>query len=1079
MNFFSFPIRRPVTIIMLILIIGIIGGIALWRMPLEFIPKITFPNVLVVYTYEGAGPEEIERTVARTVEQTIRTVSNIKNVTSTAGEGTLLINCEFNWGTNLASASVDVREKIDLVKKYLPAEVSDPIILRIDVTQMPVMFLFVDSPNRDIAELGDIADDNISPLLERIPGVATVVVVGKRDREIQVEVDRDKLTAYGLGLDSIVNAIRYQNLDMSAGNMEIGMTRYRIQAKGEFQSIEEIQNLVIGYGISQAQAQTNQIAQLLGMANPLSPKGAISPILLKDVANVKDGLSEMEGRVLRYQLDGEHSGIGIAIMKETDANMIDVARALKNAIPKIQKTLPQDIKFGVAFDFSEFITDSLSALQRSAIEGGIFAIIVLFIFLWELTPTLIATISIPVSLFFAFACMYFSGYSLNLMTMGGMVIALGKMVDDSIVVLENAFRHIEEGEEPKRAGENATREVAIAVIAATIVAVIVFLPIAFVTGLSAQLFRPFSGTIFYALLGSLIAAFTIVPMLCSRLLRKRAPKAGKKERHPFLRIQNGYVSFLGWSLDNRGKVMVIALLVLVLTGLMMVQTTTEFIPQLVGGMYIGKLKLPQGTPFPETEKVLRRVMQKVQGQVKDFDIFFTIVGETEPPERAAMRGGSQGTNEAQVMIKMKKFAQGRTTSDEQLRQIWQEIAQENPAGEVSFGPIAGLGMTQGKPIVVKIFGDDLGILKMVANDLAEQMKKVNGLLNVTTSLEQGTSEHIFSFDKTKMLGYGVVTAQAEMALRTGLYGQLASVYRKEGKEYDIMVRLKEEQRKDLKDLENIPVLSPLGFVFTLKEVGEFQYSEGPAKIVRENSKRVVTIEADKTDRALSLIANDISKILNRYPFPEGYLWEFGGEQEQQMEAFSDLTIMFILAIVLVYMVLASLYESLVHPLTILAAIPFAFTGAIIGLYITGIPFGVTAFIGLIMLVGLVANNSILLIDFVLTYHRRGMPRRDAVIQAGRIRLRPILMTALVALIAVVPIALGRAEGLEVQQPMGIAVVGGLLSSTFLTLIIVPVLYTIFDDVAEDTKNLLQRFFHNLRERIRGPKPKNESSAPNQ
>jgi len=1065
---------------MIVMIIAIVGGIALWRMPLEMIPRITFPNVIVLYTYEGAGPEEIERTVARPVEQTIRTVTDIKKVTSTAGEGVLLINCEFNWGTDLASASVDVREKIDLVKKYLPAEVSDPIILRIDVTQMPVMFLYVDSPIRDIGELGDIADDSIAPLLERIPGVATVAVVGKRDKEIQVDIDRDKLFAYGLGLDSIVNAIRYQNLDMSAGNLEIGAARYRIRAKGEFQNLEEIENLVIGYGISQAELQTNQISALLGRSNPLSGKGAISPILLKDVAEIKEGLSELEGTVLRFEHGESRSGVGIAVMKETDANIVEVARAIKSAIPKIQGTLPKDLKFGATFDFSEFITDSLSALQRAAIEGAIFAIIVLFIFLWELTPTIIATISIPVSLFFAFACMYFSDYTLNLMTMGGMVIALGKMVDDSIVVLENAFRHIEEGEEPKLAGENAAREVATAVVAATIVAVIVFLPIAFVTGLSSQLFRPFSGTIFYALFGSLIAAFTIVPMLCSRLLRKRTPKPGKKERHPFLRIQKAYVSFLGWSLDNRGKVMVIALLVLVLTGLMMVQTPTEFMPQLVGGMYIGRLKLPQGTPYHETEKVMKKVIQKLLERVKDYETLFTMIGETTAPERSAMSGrAAQGTNEAQLFLKMKKFAQGRITTDEDLRKFWGEMARENPAGEISFGPVAGLGMSQEKPIIIKIYGDDLNTLKLIADNLAQKLKQVNGLLNLTTSLEQGTPENIFRFDKTKMLGYGVVTAQAEMALRTGLYGQTASIYRKEGKEYDIVVRLKPEQRKDLKDLENIPISSPLGFIFPLKEVGGFNYSEGPAKIVRENSKRMVSIEADKSDRALSLITKDISQILRKYPFPEGYLWEFGGEQEQQKEAFSDLTIMFLLAIVLVYMVLASLYESLVHPFTILSAIPFAFTGAIIGLYITGIPFGVTAFIGLIMLVGLVANNSILLIDFVLTYHRRGMPRREAVLQAGKIRLRPILMTALVALIAVVPIALGRAEGLEVQQPMGIAVVGGLLSSTFLTLIIVPVLYTIFDDVAEDTPNLLKRFFHNLMEKIRRRKSKNEPSAPNQ
>jgi len=1056
MNMFSFPVRRPVTIVMSMLIVAIVGGIALWRMKLELIPKITFPNVLVIYTYEGAGPEEIEKTIARNVEQTIKTVADVKKVTSTASEGVLLINVEFNWGTELAAASIDVREKIDLIKEYLPEEVSDPIVMRIDMTQMPVMFISVDAEGRELSELGDIADDIVGPMIERIPGVATVTVMGKRNREIHIDVDREKLDAYGIGLDTVTNMIRYENLDMSAGNMEIGNSRYRIRSKGEFDNLEQMENLLVGFGISQAEMSTNRLMALTGMSQPLAGTGAISPIRLKDVAKVVEGLSDLNGRVVRLTQEGEHAGIGLAIMKESDANLVDVAKTVRAALPQIQKDLPKGVVLNINFDFSDFVTDAINALRRAAVEGGIFAVIILFIFLWEIVPTLIIGVSIPLSLFFAFVCMYFSGYSLNIMTMGGLVIALGKMVDDSIVVLENIYRHIHLGDDPKLAAEVGTREVAIADIAATIVAVVIFLPIAFITGLSAQLFQAFAATIAFALAGSLFAAFTAIPMLSSQLLRKHIPKPGKKERHPFQVIQNGYTALLGWALDNRGKVMLIALLVLVLTGLMAVQTPTEFMPQMVGGMYMGKVKLPLGTPYAQANKIMSTIMRKISREVNDYDAFFSMIGQTGKPEEEARHGGqTTGTNEAQFFVKMKKFAKGRTTTDQNLRDLFDGIARENPAADVSFRPAGSITQSTTKPITVKVFGDDLEVLKRIAAGVAARMKKVEGCRNVTTSLEQGSPEQLLRFNRAKMFNYGVVAAQAEIALRTAVYGQLASRYRTGGKEYDIVVRMTKDQRQDLKDLGNIPISSPMGFTFPLKEVGDFKYNEGPGKIVRENSKRIVTIEADQGDRKLGLITADLANIMNQTSLPEGYMWEFGGEIEQQSEAFGDLGIMFILSIMLVYMVLAALYESMMHPLTILAAVPFAFTGAIIGLYLTNIALGVTAFIGMIMLVGIVANNSILLIDFVLTYHRQGIPRRQAVIDAGKVRLRPILMTALATLIAVVPIALG-AEGMEIQQPLGVVVIGGLFSSTVLTLLIIPVLYTIFDDVAEDVKVLARR-----------------------
>jgi len=442
---------------------------------------------------------------------------------------------------------------------------------------------------------------------------------------------------------------------------------------------------------------------------------------------------------------------------------------------------------------------------------------------------------------------------------------------------------------------------------------------------------------------------------------------------------------------------------------------------------------------------------------KDIQMMFIILGKSGDPRREAMYQGEQGTHQATFMIKFPKKIQGRVTTEAQLRQAWDEMSRENPGVKFSMRAAGNIQMNSVKPVAVKLFGDDFPVLKKISDDIAAKMRKVDGLRDVTTTLEEGTPELVYPFDRTRLSNYGLVTGLAAMSMQAAVDGEVASLYRDGGDEYDITVRLQENNRDTSRKLSNIPLASPMGFSVPIRDVSQPHFGQGPAKIVRENSKRIVTVEANKTDRPLSEIVADVDKILAGVVLPEGYFLEFGGERKDQMEAFSDLAIMFLLGVILVYMVLASLYESLVHPLTIMVpAALFSFTGAVIGLYITNTGFGVTAFIGLIMLFGIVANNSILFVDFILEYHNKGMDRRQAIIQAGQVRLRPILMTALATLFGVLPIAMGRAEGMELQQPLGIVVVGGLFSSTFLTLIIIPSVYEILDDLALDLQNLFRR-----------------------
>ena len=1060
MNLFNFPIKRPVTIIMGMFMVVVIGLLALSKMPLDLMPEMTLPNLMVMVVYDGAGPEEVEERLAKPLEGAVKTTANVKNVKVTAQENMCLINAEFNWGTDLDAASSDLREKISMVREYLPDTIDEPIVMRINLQEMPVVFLHIDDTTgrRNLADLADISNDQVAPMLERLNGVASATTMGGLSREIQVNVDRDQLKRYGLSFTDIINAIRYRNMNLTVGDVDSAGTRFRIIGKSEFQSTEELGSIIVGKGINSSQQREMMFRQIIPYKDPIAGEGAVSPIRLRDVAQIINGYTERQG-IVRIAMHGQDpsEGVGMAVMKETDANMVSVAKTVKKALDEINDALPEGVGVHVSFDLSDIILDTLTALSKSALEGAIMAAVVIFLFLWKLRPSIIICLAIPLSLLGAFVCMFFADYTLNLMTLGGMVIAIGKLVDDSIVVLENVYRHLAMGKDPFQAAEDGFREVATAVISATLIAVIIFLPVAFTEGLSAQLFTTFAGTVFFALMASLIVSFTAVPMLCSRLLKseEEAKTDKKKKREVFSHFRNIYGSLIGWALESWGKVLVLIVAIMALTVVMAMQMSSEFIPRLVGGLYEANLKLPKGTTLEETAKVTEKIQERLL-QIPDYNHFFMVIGQSSDKKRAAMTGQEQGTNQAMIMTVMNKKVEGRTTTDQQLRDIWDDFARKNPSLEIDFKQAGSADFSSSKPIEIKISGDDFDTLRKIADNIATLIAPVKGVKDVTSTLQEGVPEYNFRFNRDKLASYGMPSAQALMEAKAAIGGEFAHLFREAGKEFDITVRLKEEQRDEFQEIGNVWLTSPLGFQFPLRDVAEFEYSQGPAKINRENSKRIVKVEANKTDRPLSDIVKDIKQILDGQAMPEGYFLEFGGEQEDQQEAFADLSLMFLAALLLVYMVLASLYESFIHPITIMVPIPLAFTGAIILLFITGTPIGVTAFIGIIMLVGIVATNSIVLMDFIITYHRGGMDRTEAIIEAGKARLRPILMTAMTTLFGVLPIAYGSAEGMELMQPMGIVVVGGLISSTFLTLIVIPVFYQIFDDFSIDMKNLFRR-----------------------
>ncbi len=1019
MNIFDFSVKRPVTTIMLMFIFAVLGLISLLYLKTELIPSLTFPNLMVVTEYPGAGPLEVEKGLTRPLETAIRSVSGIKNAKSTSSEGVCVINAEFNWGENLDEATNQIRDRVGRIKNYLPVDAKDPVIIKMDTSGIPVLVMSIRSNPKydlDVQMINKFCTDNMQPKLERTKGVASVYVIGGRDREIQVNCDKQKLYAYGISLSQVIGKIRLENLNVSAGNIaDSADTEFLVRGEGEFKKPQEIENIIVGI-----------------------KNGA--PVYVKDVGKVNDAYADEIGK---SKINGSRS-ISVIVMKETDANTVEVAANVRKALKVIEKEFPEGLGYTINFDTSTIISDSINALVRSALEGAVLAAIIIFLFLGRVNPTLIICISIPISLLIAFTSMYFTGYTINIMTLGGLVIALGRLVDDSVVVMENIFRRRQLGENAYTAAVEGAKEVAVPVISSTLVTVIVFLPIVFAEGMAVQLFKAFGATVFFALTGSLIVAFTIVPMLASKLFNKGIGTHDTDSNTLYERFKRAYGRSLNTALSNKGKVLLILAGVLVLTGIMFSRIGKEFIPSFVSGKYQAVVKLPKGSSLDATEKVVDRVEKELRATCGDNLESISMNVGTSAAARA-FRGTASGSESAQVMISLKTGQ--KSIKDKDLYDALDRAGKENIGAQISM-QAAGFSTGSSRPIEVKIYGEDLDLLKRIGADLTDKLKGISGIKSPSSSMEQGLPEFTLSFNRDKLTKYGLTVAQVGAEMTSAVDGGVASIFREAGTESNIRVRLTEKYRKSSKDLLEIPISSPLGFVVPLKDVVDFKNSEGPAQVDRENAKRLVSVTADYAGRDLSAVVADVQKVLDKISLPQGYFYEFGGAEKDRREAFVTLGLTFLMSILLIYMILASLYESFIHPFTVLLSVPFAITGALIALFMTGTPLGVTAVIGLIMLVGIVATNAIVLIDFVIKRRAVEKDKRKAIVEAAETRLRPILMTALATLFALLPIALGKEAGMELQIPMGISVVGGLLLSTFITLYIIPVVYDIFDSLSK-------------------------------
>jgi len=1029
----NFSIKRPITILMVVLGILVLGAVSLTGLNIDLMPSLSMPVAVVVTEYPGAGPAEVETMVTKPVEQAVATAGGVESMQSMSSMGQSIVIAQFGWNTDMDFAALDLREKVDLIKGYLPADAQDPMVLQMDPNILPVLQLGI-SGDLPPAEMNQIVEDTIAPRLERIDGVAQVNVLSSQEREIKVRLLPAKLNAYGLDPMQVVQVLQASNLNFSSGDLNRGSQELLVRVNGEFQSVSDIENMPL-----------------------VTPSGG--QIKLKDLAVVEDGLQDQDSLA---RVNGNEA-IGITISKSTTANTVDVVQKARAVLAELSDEIPGELQVATVLDQAEYVEMSVNNVISNLFFGGILAIVILFIFLRNFRTTLIIGAAMPISVIVTFVLIYFNDMTLNMMTLGGLALGIGMMVDNGIVVVENIFRHREEeGEAAIEAAMNGANEVATAITASTLTTVAVFFPIAFVEGMASELFSDLSFTVGFALFASLLVALTFIPMLASRFLgisfagtpaARRGALAGFSDTVGgwLEALNNVYRAMLSWCLKHRAATLGIVTALLVTSGLLTGVIGTEFIPSMDQGQVTAEITMAHGTSLEEADRVVSAV-EKVFLNHPDADVVYSSVGSNASGMAGLSSFTGSGGAGGRIDLTLKPLGERLKSTEAVARELEEQVGQIAGA-EIKITPTDIAAMMMGAfmaPVQLTFKGDDLAVLDEIASRAVDLVEDVPGIKDIGTSLEEARPEIQIKVDKDKAMALGLTPYQVGSAVRLANNGQLATLYREGGKEYDVVVSFDEGAISTVADLESLKITSPAGFKVPLGDIAAISETMSPVTIERQDQARVVSVttELDGTRSLGEVMADVEDKLNNGLSLPPGYEVIYGGENEMMTESFQDLGMALALAIVLIYMIMAAQFESLLQPLIIMFSMPVAAVGVILGLVLTGQTFSVLAFVGIIILAGIVVNNAIVLIDYTNQLRARGMERTEALLKAGPTRLRPILMTALTTIFAMIPLALGiGGEGAEIQKPMAVVVIGGLASSTFLTLLFVPVIYSLFDDLS--------------------------------
>ncbi|MGE5380593.1 MAG: efflux RND transporter permease subunit [Methylocystaceae bacterium] len=1021
MKLVNLSVKRPVTMIIMVSLVLILGFFTLSKLGLDLYPNMKLPYAAVITSYPGAGPEEVESQVSKPMESIISTISNVKNVQTISSSGSSMVLIEFNWGTNMDNATIDIREKISMIEKALPAEMEKPMVVKMDPTMMPILQIGVRGGD-NLSQLQSLAEDMIKPRLARIPGVASVVVTGGKQREVKVQVDPVKLQDYGLSLSQVTGVLRSENFNQASGTVKQGEREYFLRNLQQFESVDDIRNVAI----TTARGNT---------------------VYLKDIATIIDGYKD-NTQITR--VDGTYA-VGIHILKQTDANTVSTCMAVKKELDAIAKDTTTNIQYKVVFDQSQFINESLDNTKRLIYEGALLAMLVLFLFLRNLRSTFIIFTSIPISIIATFVLLYFTKNSLNLITLSGLALGVGRIVDDSIVVFENIYRHRANGLLPMDAAIKGASEVGSAVMASTFTIMAVFLPMVFVEGIAAILFKPLAITISFAILCSLGVSLTVIPLMSSRLLTDASMNKSRNKNGRIFGLVNRfglwldnlgerYKNLLSWSLTHRKMVVITVTILMIASIVVSPLVGAEFMSKMDSGEISISLEMDKGTSIANTEQYTTDMEQQLR-KIPEISTIFTSVGGNA---NMMLDTGTQ-SNKSTVYVKLTPLDQREKSVDTIAEEIRERV--RNIAGaKINVSVMDNMGMgDSGAPINVQIKGDDMDVLKMLSNEVSDIVRKVPGTREVTSTLTDGNPEVQVKVDRMRAASYGLTPVQIASEIKNAMEGSVATRYKSQGDEIDVRVRYNPEAQQNLEYLTNLSILSPSGMLVQLSQVATFEIAQGPVQITRLNQTRLAEVNAYLLNRDLKNVMADIQEKVSVMNLPQGYTIEYGGQNKEMMDSFTSLAMALLLAIILVYAVMAVQYESFFNPFVIMFSVPTAFIGVTFSLLLTGRTFNVVSFIGVIMLVGIVVANAIVLVDYLKRLRDQGMERNAAIIEAGRVRLRPILMTAMATILAMVPLALGIGSGGETQAPLATVVIGGLLVSTVITLVLVPVVYSIFDD----------------------------------
>jgi len=1020
----EFSVNRKITTAMLAMILVVLGLIAFTRLGLDFFPDIEFPTVSVITTYKGASPEDIENTITRPLEQIINSVSRVKKVTSITLEGASVIMVEFEWGTNLDFAAQDIRDQIGLYRNYIPEEASDPLVVKFDLGQMPIIFGGVTAKMPTI-ELKELIEDEMAPRLERIDGVASAQVFSMDVREILVDIDKAALESLNLSLDQILLALRMENINLPAGRIVERHSEFLLRTLGEFKTLDDIRNTIIG----------------------LTQNG--QPVYLDDVAEVRDTLKETR---FSARIQGE-KGVFYIISKRSGANTVITGEAVKKELAKIQETLPPDVEFFPFFDQSEIIQKVIRRTGNNALVGGILAILFIFIFLRNWRPTITIALAIPLSIITTFIAFYLAGYTINLLTLGGLALGIGMLVDNAVVVIENIFRHMEEGKKRNEAAKIGASEVGMAITASTLTTIAVFFPMVFAHGITGKLTRGLALAIAFSLLASLFIALTVVPMVASLVFKannKQKKGVKNKRSRQFEKARDFYRKILSRALSRRWWVLGGVFGLLLLSFVIVPFLGTEFMPSMDRGMIVLSVKMPVGTSLEETSRVVQMV-EDLMTQEPSAKSVMAQAGSQAEDSPADMAGGfaTTGSHEGLIWVELVDKSERKLSDVEILEKIRGKLPKLK---DVKFEALDMSQMMMGgasAPVEIKIFGKDLNLLKEIADNIVERIQDVEGLRDVTHSLAEGKPEYHITINREQASRMGLMVNQVANAVQTATLGKVATRFREGDEEVDIRVQFKEKFRDNLDDIKNIPILTPLNIMVRLDQVASISKDEGPIQITRENQAREVTVTANIAGRDLGSVVKDIKKRIAGIErgLPLGYFTEFGGQYEQMQEAFLIMAAAFALATLLVYMIMASQFESFRHPFVIMFTIPLAIIGVILALLLTGRPVSLPVLIGFIMLGGIAVNNGIVMVDYANQLKRRGIEKKEAILQACSVRLRPVLITAFTTILGMMPMALSVSEGAEMRAPMAITVIGGLVATTLLTLFVIPIILSLVEGVS--------------------------------